>query len=101
MSDLKAGSETPTLAAVSPRTLENRHRAPWTKALAAELRAEMGAQDWTQKELAERAGVPAVSVQRYVSGEAIIGIPALAAMCEAFGMSVADFVARAEARVHH
>jgi hypothetical protein len=33
------------------------------------------------------AGVPVVLFHRYVSGEAIIGFPALAAVCEAFGLS--------------
>lgn len=54
-------------------------------AVAAVLRAEMAANDWTQQELATASGIPQVTVQRYLKPTREIPLPKLYALALALG----------------
>lgn len=63
------------------------------RAVGAELRAERARVGWSRSETADRAGVPAISLQRYEDGARAIPIPALWRLLTAFGVDFADFEA--------
>lgn len=73
--------------------------ARWQSAIADELRAERARHRISSEDLAGRAGVTATSMRRYLSSERTVPWRVLAVLCDAFGVSVADLVARAETRL--
>lgn len=68
-------------------------------AVAAQLRAERAAADLTMQQLADRAEIPLVSVQRYLRAKRDIDIATLYALCEALGVEPFDVVAAAQTRL--
>lgn len=69
------------------------------QAVAAELRAERGAQDVTFDVLAERTGMPKATLSRYFKGTRDIPMSALAAICDGLGLTVLAIIDRAQARL--
>lgn len=69
-------------------------------AIAAVLRAERAAKGEriTQDELAEAAGVPLVSLRRYLNGKRHINLAHLEAICDALGVDPRDVMADAARR---
>lgn len=68
-------------------------------AVAAELRAEKAALGLTNQDLADRSGIPVVSVQRYLAPSRNIDIEILGALCDALGVSLTEIARAAEARL--
>lgn len=54
-------------------------------ALCANIRAERARLDLSQEELAQRAGLSAVSIQKYENGDMTPGVDKLAALADVFG----------------
>lgn len=68
-------------------------------AVAAELRAEKAAQNLTNQDLAERSGIPVVSVQRYLAPKRAIDVEVLEQLAEALGKTATEIVIAAEQRL--
>lgn len=68
-------------------------------AVAAVLRAEMAANDWTQQDLANASGVPQVTVQRYLKPDREIPVPKLYALALALGTTGAEVMRAATERL--
>ncbi len=68
-------------------------------ALAAVLRGELAASDLRQQDLADRSGIPLISVSRYLNARRHIDVKALAALAEALGLSARELVEAAENRL--
>jgi transcriptional regulator with XRE-family HTH domain len=66
--------------------------------VAAEVRAEMGRQNISRRELAHRIGQPVTTVSRWVKGETDPGLDDWEAIARALGVSVVDLVSRASDR---
>lgn len=65
----------------------------WRAAFAAQLRAEVGARNFTWQQVADRAGITTSSVSNYKNEVRDIPAPVLASICEALGVSLDRFVA--------
>lgn len=76
-----------------------RKRTPLTSALAAQLRAERAAAGMTQTELARQAGMSRVQLARIEGDERTLDIAQAADLSKALGISLVEFVQRAEARL--
>lgn len=76
-----------------------RKRSPLTAALAAQLRAERAAAGMTQAELAHAAGISRVQLARIEGGERTLDVAQAADLSRALGLTLVEFVQRAEARV--
>lgn len=68
-------------------------------AVAAELRAERGAQKVTVDALAQRSGIPKRTLLRLLNAERGIALGPLAAIAEALGVPASLVVSRAEERL--
>jgi DNA-binding Xre family transcriptional regulator len=82
--------------------------ARWAAALSAELNdllrqrqsyLALEGRRLTQKEIAERTGLTVLTVTRYLEGERLAPLDALDSLCDVFGVSVSEIVARAKARL--
>lgn len=69
------------------------------EAVAAQLRAERAAVQMTYQEVADRAGMEKMTVNRYMNGKRDIPMGKLAAICDAMGVRIGDLMARAEDRL--
>lgn len=67
--------------------------------VAQQLRAERGAAGYTYAELARRAGLTEQSVTRYLTEKREIRSSDLGALCDALGISPAEFMRRAMERI--
>ena len=67
--------------------------------MAAELRGELAALGWSQADLAERSGVPKVSVQRYLKPSRHIDLDVLDVLARALGSSPEAVLAAAVERM--
>lgn len=68
-------------------------------AIADMLRAERAIQGTTLDELAERAGMPKVTLQRYLRAQRDIPLKALADICRALDVPMGEIIQRAEQRL--
>ncbi|WP_243061200.1 helix-turn-helix transcriptional regulator [Nocardioides sp. SR21] len=68
-------------------------------AVAAELRAEKAAQNLTNQEIADRSGIPVVSVQRYLVPKRGIEVVVLEKLAAAVGKKASEIVEAAERRL--
>lgn len=66
--------------------------------VAAVLRGERAVAGMTIEELAERSGVPKVSVQRFLAGRRAINLDVLEALCTGLRLTPEDVVAQARER---
>lgn len=71
----------------------------FTNAVAAELRGEMARQGRTLPDVAAAAGIPYVTVQRYMSGARAFPMPAYYALTSELGVNPADLMAAAVERL--
>lgn len=71
----------------------------YTRAVAAELRAERGAKQLTVAEVADRSGIPEVSLQRYLSGKRDLATSKFAAIALALEVDPGEILDRATKRV--
>ena len=60
--------------------------------LCANIRAERARLDLSQEELAKRAGLSTVSIQKYENGDMTPGVDKLAAIAEALGVTPNDLL---------
>ena len=75
--------------------------APWTGAVATQLRAERAAAGLTQEQLAALAGLPRTTYKRMEAGERAISFAQVALVLAALpGLSMTEFVMRAERRLN-
>lgn len=71
----------------------------WADAVAETIRAERAAAQFTQAELASRAGIPRITYIRYETGERKPNVAQVAAIAQALGMLASTFLARVQTRV--
>lgn len=69
-----------------------------SEAFAATLRAERAAAGLTQREVYTRAKIPSATYHRLESGERVMNTAQLGDIVRALGMSITEFVMRADAR---
>ena len=79
--------------------LRKAHAEGLNGAVAAELRAEKAAQNLTNQDLADRSGIPIVSVQRYLVPKRAIDLVVLEQLAAAVGKTPAEIVEAAERRL--
>jgi len=68
-------------------------------ALVAQVKAEMGAQDMKQKDMAAKVGMQTSTLSRYLSGERDIPMPVVFSFASALDLSIIELVQRAERRL--
>jgi len=68
-------------------------------AIADMLRAERAIQEMTLDELAEKAGMPKVTLQRYLKAQRDIPLKSLADICRALDVPMGEVIQRAEERL--
>ena len=78
---------------------DRNHRSRWITALALVLRKERLERELSQWEMSKRAGLHPTYISRLENGRLGISIQTLALCAEAFGLPVAEIVARAEAMI--
>jgi len=78
---------------------ERMHRSRWTTALALVLLNERRQRNLSQREVSQRAGLPRTYISRIENGRLGITLATLALCAKAFGLSVAEIVAKAEAMI--
>lgn len=76
-----------------------RKRTPVSAAFADQLRAERAVAGISQDELARRTTISQSTILRLESGERVMDIGQLGAICTAFGLSIGLFAMRAEERL--
>lgn len=79
--------------------VERDHAAGLNGALAAAMRAERAANGLTLDQVADRSGIPLVSVQRYMAGKRAIDVAALAALADALDLTPRELIEAAEGRL--
>lgn len=79
--------------------LRKAHAEGLNGAVAAELRAEKAAQNLTNQDLADRSGIPIVSVQRYLVPKRAIDLVVLEQLATAVGKTPGELVEAAERRL--
>lgn len=77
------------------RLMSNRP-GPLAQRIAAEIRAELGRQQLSRRQLADKIDQNHVTVSRWVKGDGPMSFEALDAICEALGINVADVLAAAD-----
>lgn len=73
-------------------------RSPLSAAFAEQLRAERGAARLSQGDLATRAGLSLATIKRLEANTREMDTDQLDRICRALGLSILDFVVRAEER---
>lgn len=68
-------------------------------ALAAQIKAEMGALGWKQSDLAKVTDMQASTLHRYLSGARDIPMPVFAEIANALGLSMVELAQRAQRRL--
>ena len=89
------GTEVMAPSLVSDRN----YRSRWSKALALVLRKEREEKKLSQWEVSQRAGLHPTYISRLENGRLGISLQTLSLCAKAFGLSVAEIVARAEAMI--
>ena len=95
ISELFASHKTDVLN--SSLASERNHRSRWTTALALVLLKERRQRKLSQREVSQRAGLPRTYISRIENGRLGISFATLTLCAKAFGLSVVEIVARAEA----
>ena len=86
--------------AMAPSLVSDRnYRSRWSKALALVLRKEREEKKLSQWEVSQRAGLHPTYISRLENGRLGISLQTLSLCAKAFGLSVAEIVARAEAMI--
>lgn len=67
-------------------------------AIATQIKAEMGAKDWREADLAKAADIPSSSLNRYLAGVRDIPLPIVAELCLALGLDLTELLERAQRR---
>lgn len=78
-----------------------RERTPTSDAVAAQIRAERAASGLSQGAVFTAAGISKSAYLKLESGRNVADISQLAGICEALGLDLPTFFARAEARIKH
>lgn len=76
----------------------SRERSAFAAAVAAQLRAERAASGLTQAEVSKRSGIPFGTYRRLEDGDRVMDTAHLGRLQDVFGLSVQEFIARAERR---
>ncbi len=63
------------------------------------MRGERAAKGLSLEQVADRSGIPVVSVQRYIAGKRAIDVAILAALAEALELSPRELIEAAESRL--
>lgn len=71
----------------------------YAEAVATELRAERAVQQITLNELAERTEINKGTLHKYLSGQRVLPISTLYAICEGLGVDALEIGARAQKRM--
>ncbi|MFD6093680.1 helix-turn-helix domain-containing protein [Oerskovia sp. NPDC060338] len=79
--------------------MERTEEEKWIAAIAATLRAERGVAGLSQAEVSRRTGIARTSYRFYEEGERQPDVLQLAAISEAFGMSLSQLIAEVVRRV--
>ncbi|MGW5316753.1 helix-turn-helix domain-containing protein [Nocardia thailandica] len=61
-------------------------------AIGAALRGLRAERDWSREELAERSGVPAITIRRIESGDRAASITNVIVLCRVLGVSPGEFL---------
>lgn len=69
------------------------------RAIAVEVKMELVSRDWTQADLAARAGVSRESMNRYMRNKVGMPVTTFGAICQALGVGPAEIMARAMKRI--
>jgi transcriptional regulator with XRE-family HTH domain len=85
------------LEVMSP--VEKDHAAGLNGAVAAVLRGERAAAGLTLEELADRSGVPVVSLRRFLAGERAINVAVLHSVTQALGVEPSEVLEAAQTRL--
>ena len=72
---------------------------PGGAALATQIRVDLAARDWTQKDLAEIVGVTRETFNKYMKGKTPMPSHVLFAVARAFGQSPSAFMKQVESRI--
>lgn len=76
-----------------------REHGAWSEQTSAQVRAERAAAGMTQTELAERSGLPRMTVIRIETGKRVPDVQQIARLCTAFGLRMETFMMRVQERV--
>lgn len=68
-------------------------------AFATQIKVELAERDMDQKDLAEKAGMDRVTLNRYLKGHRSIPMPVFFKLAEALGVSPQTLMQRTEARI--
>jgi transcriptional regulator with XRE-family HTH domain len=68
-------------------------------ALSTQIKVELAERDMDQKDLAEKAGMDRVTLNRYIKGHRSMPMPVFFKVAEALGLSAQVLMQRAEARI--
>lgn len=79
--------------------MENNYGEDIQSAIADMLRAERAIQELTMDDMAERTGMPKITLHRYMKGQRDIPLKALATICKALGVPMVEIIDRAEQRL--
>ena len=71
----------------------------WTQAVAQTIRAERSARNYTQAQVASRAGMPEISYIRYEKGVRPPNIQQIYQICDGLGIPITEFMRRAVERM--
>ena len=75
-----------------------RERSDWSAAVAAQVRAERAAAQWTREELAAASGVMKQTLMRIETGQRVADVSQVGRICAALGLPLAEFFRRVEGR---
>ena len=68
-------------------------------AIAAQIKAEMGAKGWKQADLAKATSMQGSTLYRYLAGARDIPLPVMADIATALGMDIIELAQRAQRRL--
>lgn len=71
----------------------------WSRAAAAQIKAERAAQDLTQRDLAAASGVPYGTLRRIEACERVVDISQLARIAHALDVPLDEFMRRVSGRI--
>ncbi len=79
--------------------MDNEEEETWALALTKTLKAERAATGLTQKRFAAKIGMPAITYQRYETGERLPTVIQVVGIADALGIAFPDLAARIEGRI--
>jgi transcriptional regulator with XRE-family HTH domain len=71
------------------------------KAIITQVRVEMAERGLEQKDLADQVGINRVTMSHYMTAKRSMPMPTFMKVAEVFGLTPADLMRRAEARIAH